>query len=312
MMARILRFVVAAQLAAAFAIALGLAHLGWSAWLALAAAATLPVVVQGVLLAIQFATGALLDRRAQARLSLARAVRLWWRETWISVVTFGWRMPFRAGSPLPAIHRNPAVPAVLLVHGYLCNRAIWRPLLASDTLARANVLAVNLEPVFGSIDRYADLLHDAIIRLRADSGAARVILVCHSMGGLAARAYLRAHGDALVARVITLATPHAGTVFGRVGIGANARQMAPRSRYLRELAEAENKARRAKFVCIASRDDNLIVPRSSPLLAGARHVVLEQIGHLTMTAAPAAWQHVAQEIERINATGTPTRDSART
>ncbi len=132
------------------------------------------------------------------------------------------------------------------------------------------------------------------------------------MGGLAARAYLRAHGDALVARVITLATPHSGTVFGRIGIGTNARQMAPRSRYLRELAEAENKARRAKFVCLASRDDNLIVPRSSPLLAGARHVVLEQIGHLTMTAAPAAWRHVAQEIERVSASGTPTRDSART
>jgi len=83
MMARILRFVVAAQVAAALTIALGLAGLGWPAWLALAAAATLPVVLQSVLLAIQFATGALIDRRAQARLSVARTVQLWWRETWL-------------------------------------------------------------------------------------------------------------------------------------------------------------------------------------------------------------------------------------
>src|SRR5258706_11906001 len=148
MMARILRFVVAAQVAAALTIALGLAHLGWPAWLALAAAATLPVVLQSVLLAIQFATGALIDRRAQARLSVARTVQLWWRETWLSVATFCWRMPFRAASPLPAVRRSPAAPAVLLVHGYPCNRAIWRPLLPSDTLAGANVMAVNLEPVF--------------------------------------------------------------------------------------------------------------------------------------------------------------------
>ena len=43
------------------------------------------------------------------------------------------------------------------------------------------------------------------------AASGKLVLVTHSMGGLAARAYLKRHGSARVAKLITLACPHHGT-----------------------------------------------------------------------------------------------------
>lgn len=64
-----------------------------------------------------------------------------------------------------------------------------------------------------------------------------LLLVGHSMGGLVARAYLRRYGELRVARLITLGTPHRGSLLAHLGIGRNARQMEPGSVWLRELAK---------------------------------------------------------------------------
>src|SRR5258708_2818056 len=73
----------------------------------------------------------------------------------------------------------------------------------------------------------------------AGTGEARVTVIAHSMGGLGARAYLRTHGAGRVRKLITIATPHHGTVHARFGAGDNARQMSRGSRFLEELREQE-------------------------------------------------------------------------
>ncbi|HEU0204688.1 MAG TPA: alpha/beta fold hydrolase, partial [Burkholderiaceae bacterium] len=239
--------------------------------------------------------GAIVDPRSP-RTSLLYVLRVWAWETWTSLRAFSWRQPFAAGFPELAVTRDPDRPAVLLIHGYVCNRAAWARLLASNELAGCNVATVNLEPAFASIDAYADVVHGAVETLRAASGAAQVTLVCHSMGGLAARAYLRKYGDGAVIKIVTICTPHHGTVFGLLGHGRNAREMARGSAFLRDLAASESAALRSKFVCIASRDDNLIVPRSSPILPGAKAVWLEGTGHLAMIEDPRVWAVVRQEV----------------
>jgi triacylglycerol lipase len=264
----------------------------WLPWLLGAVA---PVPATGLVLAIEMVVGATVDPPSPAR-PLRALLRGWWVEMLDSAVVFGWRQPWRAGFAEPPLVRDAERPDVLLIHGYVCNRAVWQPLLASGALNGCNVATVNLEPVFASIDDYAAVIDAAVGRLRTGSGAAQVVLVCHSMGGVAARAYLRRYGSGSVARVVTLATPHAGTVVGRIGIGRNARQMAYRSAWLRELAAGEDEALRARFVCIATRDDNLIVPRSSPLLPGARHEVIDGVGHLALLADPRAWELIARYV----------------
>lgn len=276
-------------------------------WLALPIGLLVPLVGTGLVLGVQFAVGAIVDRRTPP-LSLRQILAVWWSETWISTRMFSFAQPFAAQFPEPVLARDPQRPAALLVHGYLCNRAVWRPLLDSGTLSGCNVATVNLEPILGSIDRYADVIQAAVERLRAATGADQVALVGHSMGGLAIRAYLRKFGDASVQKAITLATPHQGTVFGSLGAGANAKQMAPNARYLQELGTAVTPAHLAKFVCIATRDDNLIVPRTSPLLPGARHHVLDRVGHLALIADPRAWSIVREELAAPAARSTTATD----
>ena len=82
-----------------------------------------------------------------------------------------------------------------------------------------------------------------IERIAAGTGQAKVVLVGHSMGGLAARAYLARRGAARVARLITIASPHHGTALAVMGLGANARQMRRGSEFLATLERQRGRAR---------------------------------------------------------------------
>ena len=297
-LARLLQWYALGLWSAAALLAYGLVQAGVRAWAAVALALALGPLFNGALLAIEFITGALCDRRSGPRLSLLAAVHVWALETWTWWRMFGWRMPFRAAFPEPPITPDPQRPAVLLIHGYLCNRAVWQPLIDSGLLDHCNLATLNLEPVFGSIDDYAHVIARAVATLRQTSGATQVTLVCHSMGGLAARAYLRQYGSGAIERVITLATPHAGTVFARFGFGTNTRQMRPGSTYLTQLA-ADTAPYTARFTCIGSIDDNLIVPRASVWLAGARHMHLERVGHLSLIADSRVHAHLRALTQRV-------------
>jgi hypothetical protein len=109
--------------------------------------------------------------------------------------------------------------------------------------------------------------------------------------------YLRRHGDVHVARVVTLASPHHGTVFGRLGHSRNARQMARGSRFIEQVAD-DDRGRWSRFTTVATRDDNLVVPRSSPLLPGSRQAEVDGVGHLALIEDPRAWQVIVDEARR--------------
>src|SRR6266516_2634613 len=79
-------------------------------------------------------------------------------------------------------------------------------------------------------------------RLRRD-GWRHLYLVAHTMGGLVARACIRARGQASgVGRLITLGTPHQGTeIFPRFGLDPMVAQMRPGSPLLARLARSEER-----------------------------------------------------------------------
>lgn len=301
MLARYLRFGQAIEVLAAIVLARALVLAGVPVWLAVVAGALLPLGVQAVPLAIEFVTGALVDRRPVARIGVFPLLTIWWVETWQSWRLFNVDQPWRAGFPERPLVRDPSRPAVLLIHGYMCNRAAWRRWLRRGIPAHWNVATVNLEPVFGPVERYADGIHGAVERLRAATGAERVTLVCHSMGGLAARTYLRRHGHHAVQRVITIDTPHHGTLFATLGHGHNARQMRNACAFVRELARDDEPV---DFVCFASQHDNLIVPRDNQILGCAEAVWFEQVGHLAMLANDRVLGKLIEVVERPAVTAT--------
>ena len=201
---------------------------------------------------------------------------------------------------LPAIGTEAKIP-VVLVHGYLCNHRIWDDVTRMLRAQGHTVYAVNLEPVFGSIDQYAPVLENAVQALLQHTGQSQVALVGHSMGGLAIRAWMRAHGTERVARVITLGTPHAGTRLAKGSPAKNAKQMQWASAWLQELGANETDALRQRFRIALTPQDNIVCPQRAQVLPGITPIVFEGIGHLQMCIDPTVLQWLKQELASIQA-----------
>lgn len=188
---------------------------------------------------------------------------------------------FRPPGFLPAQQNKGKVP-VILVHGYLCNHKIWHDVINALQDADHNIMPVDLEPIFTSIDDYPAILEAAVQKACQETSSNKVILVGHSMGGIAIRAWMRRHGTERVAGVITLGSPHQGTKLSRGAIGLNAKQMSWRSPWLKELASTETDALRALFRIAITPQDNIVYPQKVQLLPGTEAQIFEGIGHLQM------------------------------
>src|SRR5213078_2611186 len=174
-------------------------------------------------------------------------------------------------------------PPVVLLHGYAQHPANF--LWLARRLERDgwhHLYTVAHTPVGGDIERSAHRLGEALDRLRRATGASRVDIVAHSMGGLVARACIRARGQASgVGRLITLGTPHQGTeIFPRFGLDPMVAQMRPGSPLLARLAADDPVPRLADCISIYSADDAVVVPASRGYYPGAFNVEVRGLGHL--------------------------------
>lgn len=294
-------------------VALGLAAWlvrdGSMAWpLAMLAALLLPLALQAVIIGTEFLIAwHVQDAPPQGRAGLRTWIGAWVIETLHSIRSFALVQPLLAGRPLAGQAQGPTpgrLP-VLLVHGYFCNQAVWRP-MARRLADRGHAIgAVNLEPTFGAIEGYSDQIAQAVRALRDRTGAPQIAMVCHSMGGLAARAYLCEQGDEGIACVVTLGTPHRGTRHADFGHGDNVRQMRLHSPWLAALAAREPPERLQRFTVIRSWQDNIIAPQTIQTLPGARTVSFRGLGHIRLVHAPQVAQAVIDALDAAAAVRNP-------
>lgn len=203
-----------------------------------------------------------------------------------------WWMGAEAVGRLP-----PGRVPVLLVHGYLCNRGLWWWLRRRLRARQFAVATINLEPAFAGLDQLAAQLRERVDALLAETGAEKVALVTHSMGGLVSRAYLQQHGAALVAGLATLAAPHHGTKVARLGCGRNAREMQQESEWLRRLNAGPSPP--IPVASIWSLDDEFITPPDTSRLSGAHETILTGLGHLAIVFSPAVLARLEVELAQV-------------
>lgn len=229
----------------------------------------------------------------------------WWRallgEMWAGLEIFLLRQPWERRAPryLPATGSTPRVP-VVLVHGYLCNHRIWDRTIPQLRAQGHAVLAVDLEPVFASIDDYPARIEAAVAAVLLHTGQAQVALVGHSMGGLAIRAWLGKYGTTRVARVLTLGTPHAGTKLARGTRTPNGLQMLWQSPWLAALASTEDDALRSLLRVAITPQDNIVYPQRAQTLPGITPTVFPGIGHLQMCLDPEVHAWLLRELAELS------------
>lgn len=209
------------------------------------------------------------------------------QEVWHSLRC--WFVLFPFARPFSVIVAGGIRPPVLLLHGYGANSGFWKPL--SRQLSKAGIShgAIDLEPILGSIDDYAEPIERAAQQLCSDCNATQIMVVGHSMGGLAGRAWVRRYGCDRLAGMITLGTPHFGSTLAAYGMGVNAREMLPpvsagdeNTRWLTQLADAENNFLRARITSIYSLHDNIVSPQASAHLPGANNIAVDLVGHVAL------------------------------
>jgi len=228
-----------------------------------------------------------------------RLVRAWWGEVVQATRVFGWRQPFAwRREPDQWQGRDPSRPGIVFVHGFMCNRGFWAPWLREARARGHACAAVNLEPMDCSIDDYVAIIERAVTRMAETTGRAPV-LVCHSMGGLAARAWLRQCGDpARLAHVVTIGTPHAGTWLARFSRRVNGLQMRVGCDWLQRLGPSEAAAT-GRFTCWFSNCDNIVFPPSTATLPGADNRFLPGIAHVDMAFQPELMQDTFALLARL-------------
>lgn len=278
--------------------------LATTAWVTLFSAAGHPLVAwlgallllfgHAAVLGIEFLLMSRLNRGDDApRARTTQVLRAWLAESLIAPQVFCWRQPFRSRAVPDAVDA-PGRRGVVFVHGFVCNRGLWNPWLRRLRARGVPFVAVNLEPVFGSIDDYVPLIERAVQAIAAGTGLPPLI-VAHSMGGLAVRAWLaEAQADERVQHVITIGTPHRGTFLGAMAYSANTRQMHLGSEWLARLAAREPAQRASRFTCFFGHCDNIVFPASTATLPGADNRHIAACAHVQM----ALRDEVFGEVER--------------
>ncbi len=219
-------------------------------------------------------------RPPTARLDVAASVRMFVDE--VLTVGVSW--------PLMALHRllmrdpapAPCTRPVILVHGVLVNDGVWfkfrRHLQARGI---GGVYTVNYGPPQGDIEHFAGQLAAKVEAVCAETGASRVVLVGHSMGGLVSRAYLRRDGAARIERIITIGTPHHGSMLAWTYPGRCLAQMRPGNPWLAELNRAEGIVP-VPITSLWSRHDSMVAPQASSELPCAENLAIVGVGHNAM------------------------------
>lgn len=197
---------------------------------------------------------------------------------------------------------------VLLVHGLVDNRSVFTVLRRA--LARrgfGNVVTTNYSIFTRDVGTAARELGQVVDRMCDRTGHDRIHVIGHSLGGLIARYYVqRLGGDARVASLVTLGTPHGGTAWSRLAPhwlahASVLNQLRPDSPLVRELEEPASGCR-TSILAIYSDLDQIVVPAQAgrcehPDL-DAVNVLVHGVGHMSLPIDPRVARLAAEHLWR--------------
>jgi hypothetical protein len=196
---------------------------------------------------------------------------------------------------------------VVLVHGLVDNRSVFSVMRRG--LRRRGFTQIctwNYSPLLSDVARGATDLGARIDQICEQTGHDRVHVVGHSLGGLIARYHVqRQDGDRRVESLVTLGTPHRGSLLAHVVPTPLVRQLRPGSPVLRELEEPA--VCRTRVTAIYSDLDQVVVPTNAgrcdhPDLH-ARNLLFRGIGHMSLPRHGGVVDEVAATLAGVRGAG---------
>lgn len=183
---------------------------------------------------------------------------------------------------------------VLLLHGLSDTQAIFNPMMLHLRHAGHAVFSLDFQPANASLglEPLAEQVADYVLtHLPANTP---FDVVGFSMGGIVGRYYVqRLGGIQRVQRLITVASPHQGTLSAYTSSRLGSVQMRPNSSFLQELNEDIAMLEQLNFTSIWTPLDLMILPAHSSQIAVGKNVQIPILTHTGMVTHAIAIQAVA-------------------
>lgn len=182
--------------------------------------------------------------------------------------------------------------AVVLVHGWGVNggsmlllrrrlrRDGWGPVCCFNYLSHA----ADVETAAAELCAYVERV--------AATSTEPVTLIGHSLGGLVIRHYARHSPSPRVRRLMTLGTPHHGTVLARRWLP----KLAPEARLLAALNAADRTPQQFDVITIYSSFDALVLPPANAVYDHAFNIQLNNVGHNALLTSKRVYGLIAENL----------------
>ncbi|HEU0013305.1 MAG TPA: triacylglycerol lipase [Longimicrobium sp.] len=204
-----------------------------------------------------------------------------------------------AGLPTDAAPRTntlaPVRHPILFVHGFNSTGAVWDNMIArfqADGWTGAELVKWSYN-TSQSNAATANLVKAKVDSILAATGAAKVDIVTHSMGGLSSRYYARnLGGDARIDAWVSLGGPNHGTTWAYGCFTTSCVEMRPNSTYLKNLNATDETPGAPRYGTWWSACDTVIEPDNSTPLVGATNTQTACIGHSAFLTDLTTYQQV--------------------
>ncbi|MFE9858298.1 esterase/lipase family protein [Streptomyces sp. NPDC005780] len=179
---------------------------------------------------------------------------------------------------------------VVFVHGYTGNASNWttaRSVFQLNGWSGSKLFAYEYNS-YGNNITNAQGLAAFVNNVKSQTGASKVAIVNHSMGGLVSQYYLKVlGGHSSVSHLASIAGANHGTTFaGACLIYTTCQQMYPGSSFISQISAGDETPGDTKYASWYSACDGIILPYTSTRLSGATNnnvLCQTHIGYLADT-----------------------------
>jgi triacylglycerol lipase len=186
---------------------------------------------------------------------------------------------------------------ILFVHGYKESGSLWTTMIGrfeKDGWSKAELNNWTYNTAQSNAITAKEVA-TKVSEIKTKTGAAKVDLITHSMGGLSTRYYIKnLGGESTIETWVSLGGPNHGTTTANLCPETSCVEMRPSSTFLNALNSGDETPGPTKYGTWWSPCDEIINPHTSVILTGATNTETECISHVALTTNEKVYTQVRE------------------